>query len=69
MIDLDIRCKGVVDGKACTAFLRIRPQATTITEVVCSVTKCKRVNQVKVCTSDSTMEQLRYKFPAQPEAV
>ena len=63
MKDLDIRCK----GKDCTAFLRIRPQETTITEVVCSVTKCKHVNKIKVVTSQSTIEQIRYKFPTQAE--
>lgn len=56
MKDLDLRCK------KCTAFLRVRPQSTFISKVVCSNSKCKFENNIKVVTSESSDKDIRYNF-------
>lgn len=56
MDKLELRCK------ECTAFLRIKPQSTFISEVICANSKCKFVNQIKVVNNQSSIEDIKYKF-------
>lgn len=56
MIDLDIRCKD------CDRYLGLKGIHTIIAEVRCPNSKCKSLNQVKVVTSESSEQDLKYKF-------
>lgn len=56
MDNIELRCE------KCSAFLRVRPKATFISVVLCSNSKCKHENNIKIVTSDSSEEELRYIF-------
>lgn len=56
MDSIELRCKD------CTAFLRVKPKSTIITEVVCSNSKCKATNQIKIVNSQSSEADLKFKF-------
>jgi len=53
---IELRCKH------CDRFLKVTPKGTFIAEVICPDRQCKKVYQVKVVTSDSSEQELRYKF-------
>jgi hypothetical protein len=59
---IELRCKGIIEGKKCDRFLKVTPKGTFIAEVTCADRKCKHVNQIKVVTSQSSKAELRYKF-------
>jgi phage FluMu protein Com len=56
MNDLDIRCK------ECDRFLKVQPKGTFIAEVTCPDRKCKKVNQIKIVTTESSEKEIRFKF-------
>jgi len=53
---IELRCE------KCTHFLRVRPKGTFISVVVCSNSKCKHENNIKIVTDQSSDEELRFKF-------
>lgn len=59
---IELRCKGIIEGKACDRFLKVTPKGTFIAEVTCNDRKCKHVNQIKIVTPESSDKELRYKF-------
>jgi len=59
MTDLKLRCKD------CDRFLKVKPKGTFIAEVICPDRKCKKVNQIKVVTTESSEEEIRFKFEEQ----
>lgn len=59
MDELELRCE------KCTAFLRVRPKGTMVAIVVCSNSKCKHENNIKIITTDSSDSDLRFKFKEQ----
>lgn len=56
---IKLRCKH------CDRFLKIEPKGTFIAEVTCPDRLCKKVNQIKIVTTQSSEEELRYKFEEQ----
>jgi phage FluMu protein Com len=56
MTEIELRCK------SCTRFLGIKGVETLIAQVRCPSSKCKELNNIKVVNSQSSPEQLRYKF-------
>lgn len=62
MKELDIRCQD------CNRFLKVTIANTTICQITCPDRKCKKVNNIKVVFSNSTDEQIRYKFPVSDKA-
>ena len=62
MVDLDLRCE------KCGRYLKLKLIETVIASVVCSNSKCKHPNNIKVVTPQSSDENIRFKFPKAPEA-
>lgn len=55
-MNVEIRCK------KCTRFLGLKGIETIIAQVRCPNSKCKEMNNIKVVTSSSSPEELRYRF-------
>ena len=46
--DLNARCNGLIDGKVCGRFLKVKAIKSSSVVVTCDDRKCKKDNTIKV---------------------
>ena len=46
--DIQARCKGLVDGKVCNRYIKVKAKASSDIVAVCEDRKCKAENNIKV---------------------
>lgn len=46
--DLQARCNGMIDGKVCGRFLKVKANASSSVVVTCEDRKCRKDNTIKV---------------------